>query len=443
MTNVFAVTHGDHMASNQADMVHSKTMQIYLNHKYIPKCKYQWLHPRGTSSTFCLTMQHVCDWQQFYNNSKEATGLRTIDSCVRFQPKKYASSMGFTHNNPMWNYQSLHNYVAILREPRQRVMSMFLRGVINDDVGNNIIFPPISDEKQNENSSEKIYDNDMCLENYIKYISLPSNINCYVRMFNGRLCTYVPPPESDDSSTSNNLNATYESQLHNTMDVESDSMTRHALYVMEHMYFIGIFELYSDSIKLFLNMTLLHDDTDGVHDKQNDLGISVGSNESESSAPMQSIQGIHNAITSNAYSKLNQNKYIYAGIEGYKYGSMKHLQQLNTLDQFEAYMHSFPSMNRSKKTKRKYRLSMSMSDASLTDIQLYHKYVAPHSYEMEITKSTRQTDCKTFLQDSKNKKVIEQALVERNIPLDYDKNDQYIYKNAWKRFKADMLFYNS
>ena len=211
-----------------------------------PTCKeLLWVHPPKTSSSFCLTIQHVCCKAEFEAMAdlvlKEvlATPSKVLSAskhvflgwgCLRLELAKGNSSLvarstcfsPMSHGHrPMLPESAgkptpldLSRVAMMLRDPRQRILSAFFDGMHAEGM---------SDSKQNaapwRNASLPI------TSKILAYSQHPDIIGCQVKMLNGLEC--AAPVEVNQS----------------LLDTAKKRLRK--------LFFVGIFEEYSTSLERF------------------------------------------------------------------------------------------------------------------------------------------------------------------------------------------------
>lgn len=183
-------------------------------------CSYIWLHSPKTASTFCLTIQHACNASEFHKHVNSSTNIVVRKGCAMTYP--VGTAYGNRWHNPVNNYGLLHRHVGIFREPKHRILSSFLDSIHFEGL-------PRKLSNKLKNSFQAATTPQECVINFNIYLSLPCNYGCYTKMLNGLGCH---------------------------ADVElTEAMLKHALFVVNQFFFVGVFEKYEESIRLFLEMS--------------------------------------------------------------------------------------------------------------------------------------------------------------------------------------------
>ena len=215
-----------------------------------PSCKeLLWVHPPKTSSTFCLTIQHVCCKVEFeaiadkVMKEVEATASKVLSAstkhvflgwgCLRLELEKGNSSLvprsscfspmsqGHrpllptpSHGAETPTPLDLSRVAMMLRDPKQRILSAFMDGKHAEGM---------PDSKQNaapwRNASLSIF------AKILAYSQHPDIIGCQVKMLNGLDC--AAPVEVNQS----------------LLDTAKKRLRK--------LFFVGIFDDYSTSLERF------------------------------------------------------------------------------------------------------------------------------------------------------------------------------------------------
>ena len=214
---------------------------------YIDKCTFRWLHPPKTSSTFCLSLQHVCNETRFVEHAQVSTHTILQFGCVVMKPE--GSHDGNRHHDPINTHDMekglIKNFVTVLREPTSRIISSFcdnmhLEGLntsIRKDLMNQMDF------NYHFGSNNKIRNDGWpgrwgkiekkCVSNFYIYARFPPCYGCYTKMLNGYDCM-------------SNITIT-------------QNMVENAIILLKQFLFVGLTEDYELSVKIFLNKAFQSD----------------------------------------------------------------------------------------------------------------------------------------------------------------------------------------
>lgn len=248
---------------------------IYISYNYsflyiksqLSLCSYIWLHPPKTGSTFCLSIQHICNETDFTLKYKQYEKIVTYKGCAVLYPYNLSTYKGSNWHSEITNFtnNNINNHITILRNPKKRLISSFcdfmhfegmkkLEGnlirynlykklnlilydnnVINNNnmtllnnnyINNNFKFNNIIINEYITNIENNYKLCQVVFDYYISFF--PNNYGCYTKMLNGYGCY-----------SNNTINA---------------NMVNIANHLLNDFAFVGILEEYNKSLKLFYKL---------------------------------------------------------------------------------------------------------------------------------------------------------------------------------------------
>jgi len=212
-----------------------------------------WMHTAKTSSTFCMTLQHVCCPTEFQNlTSGVTTKMLEIDMatprsranspfsfeshyCFKFHRKGYdpivCNFAGRPEHLPLSAGLDLHQKMGIMivREPKSRLISAFLDGVHIENFPNRTDGHEMRKLFHEMDLNKSMNHNERLLLQAQQYADHYSQVGHQVKMLVNGLTL--------------NLSVKNETVMHALVD--------RAVARMREFYFVGIFEQYSRSLRLF------------------------------------------------------------------------------------------------------------------------------------------------------------------------------------------------
>lgn len=187
-------------------------------------CDIKWVHFPKTGSTFCLTLQHICQSYKFETFLSSYENISSIPisltkGCVYFNPAstRIATCYFHQHRPIPPSTKSYTNYVGLFREPNSRVVSAFLDHQHHEGMSVEII----DRHKKKYSNLTKVN----VSEAFEAYLALPGMKGCQVKMLIGYPCVA-------------DVNITQE-------------MMDKAFMIVNSMKFVGLTERYNESIIAF------------------------------------------------------------------------------------------------------------------------------------------------------------------------------------------------
>lgn len=212
-----------------------------------------WMHTAKTSSTFCMTLQHVCCPAEFQNLTSGVTmkmlqkDMATPQSrskspfsfeshyCFQFRRKGYdpivCNFAGRPEHLPLSPVLNLHEKMGIMivREPKSRLISAFLDGVHIESFPNRTDGHEMRRVFHEMDMNKSMNHNERLLLQAQQYADHYSQVGHQVKMLVNGLTL--------------NLSVKNETIMH--------ELVKRAVLRMREFYFVGIFDQYARSLRLF------------------------------------------------------------------------------------------------------------------------------------------------------------------------------------------------